>query len=117
MDDLVRMAMRNIFDLLDGEQSDDVESQFENLQVLWDRVEDELVETAHTVHSPAIELHYGRIAHMIEDGIKVLLDEGTPHKIRWLLYDVVKCSVLFGREIGKVNWPLPKVPCEELHSR
>src|SRR5690348_3081878 len=114
-----RDAMVEHFDGLTRQQLDDLESQFENLQVLWERSHEALhSEEGHHTHWPAIEVHVSEIANtfqsIIQSGVAMRQIRSTTD-IRDIAWDFIKDAIFFGMEIGKMNWPITSYKCEQAH--
>lgn len=122
MNDLTAHLMRTTFDKCSQEQYDDIESQFENMDVLWRRALEQHGSIGiHTSHMPALELHLGECVHdfdlAIGQAMRTAALMGQQHlNINPLAFDFFKSIFLFGYEVGKQQWPLPTVSCQEVHS-
>ena len=119
MQEPTRAMMRKVFDKLNEEQFDDIESQFENMGVLYEQIQKRYVEGRHT-HIPAIELHVGELAKDLIDLIVEVLMEPGPFEdkvgeIHSVLWDNIQGAILFGKLIGETGWAVREVPCEEVH--
>jgi hypothetical protein len=110
--------MLRTFNKLSREQLDDVESQYENLQVLFERIRDNAQEHSHV---PAIELHVGELTETMYTQLGMLLqspftDDEVSAMLRHLVWDYLKGAIMFGYEIGRVGWPVKEYSCKEAHT-
>jgi hypothetical protein len=116
MQDETRAVLLRVFDRLTQEQVDDIESQFENLEVLWQRSVELRSEEGY-VHRPALELHVAEFAHeLLALLIVASADNMTEGEMQHLIRDYLERVLLYGIEIGQSGWPIPIVKCEEVHA-
>lgn len=118
MDSLTRAKMLEVFDALGQEELDDVESQFENTNVLWEQMREE--GQVHHGHYPALELHVGEISSTMHGLLSDILsgpypDEMIEGMIMRMMFDFIKASILFGRRVGETGWPVRFYECAQCH--
>jgi hypothetical protein len=114
MNDMTKAVMFKTYNKLTKDEYDDLESQFENLDVVWQRVIDWLIDgEGGRTHSPALELQVGELAHDVALHLREAIMQGVPATSE--LYDRIREILYFGIEIGRLGWPIEKRTCKELH--
>lgn len=108
--DMQRM-MNSIFSKLTEEQKDDIESQYENLLVLWKQVMEKEEEIL-SGHHIAAELH---LSEATLDGFASMVYAPTRAEASNRLFELLLHVFWFGHLVGTNKWPLQYYKCEEVH--
>lgn len=114
MEAAFRQAMANQLDKLTDDQLDDAESIFDNLSVLIERVITD--ENNIEGHYLGLEPHLQMFAEGITQAVNVAYADEGRKAARTALYNGLTQVFLFGYEAGKLNWPLKRKDCGEVHS-
>jgi hypothetical protein len=112
VDQDIKEKMAELCDKLTPTQIDDCESRYDNLSVLVDKVLDEY--DIGGEHCPGLDEHIHNITHAIVEAIRIHVAQGGEASVA--LRNSVMQVFWFGYEAGKVNWPLPRMSCEDVHS-
>jgi hypothetical protein len=111
--------MLSVYNKLSSDELDDVESQYENIEVLYQKMLEVLMERQ---HFPALELHIGEIVELqhrqtvgLFRQMPFMTQEQMEDAFKHLMWDYIKGAVLFGVEIGRAGWPLNPRTCREVH--
>lgn len=108
MDGQVYEALNTVFTKLSQAQRDDIESQYENLRVLWERAREDHDEKGHRI---ALELALTQVAYETLEDIAF----NPPQRAVGTILDILLLTFNFGYQTGKAGWPIPKHKCEEVH--
>jgi|1186.fasta_scaffold409103_2 hypothetical protein len=107
----VKAHLAAICDKLTSEQLDDAESRYDNLEVLLAKIFDEY--DVGNEHVPGLDEHMHELTHEAVADIHraAILGQSTTLALRYALVEIF----WFGYEAGKMNYPLPRMKCEEAH--